>query len=365
MVYILTFTLTAICCWRFQANHERKRYVVAWIFSILTIIIPSVLAGFRDISVGTDNLVYSTWFSWISCVSNPIAAFKSISVEPGYILLNYIISRFTNNYHWICFVAELLSTGFIFAGLYYYRRIIPMWLGMITFLFTQYCNFYNIMRQGIAVAICFYAIKYAINKKIILYFIFIGIATLFHTSAIIAIPIYFLFRILNGKNDAVKMFFIISFLLVLTFLLPQIVKMAVANGIISSKYLAYVGNGMSLSFYHFILRLPILIFASFIYKPLINKFIGYKYLYIMIWAEMILAQLGGSFDPAYRVSLYFNCAIFVVIPCSVNVVKNNILNKSICICGIIIYLFGYWYLQTVLNGYGFSSPVYPYVSDLL
>src|SRR5690606_19464441 len=77
----------------------------------------------------------------------------------------FVIKRFSNNY--------ILSV-FIYIT-----------FGFYTFLF-------NGLRQGIAMAVCFLALPYLINKNKLKYFLLIVIASLFHTSAWVMLPFYFL-----------------------------------------------------------------------------------------------------------------------------------------------------------------------------
>lgn len=53
-------------------------------------------------------------------------------------------------------------------------------------------NAYNGLRQYIAVSICFYAMKYILNKDAKRYFLAVLIAFLFHKSALFFVPVYFL-----------------------------------------------------------------------------------------------------------------------------------------------------------------------------
>lgn len=55
-----------------------------------------------------------------------------------------------------------------------------------------YFDAYNGLRQYIAVSICFYAMKYILNKDAKRYFLAVLIAFLFHKSALFFVPVYFL-----------------------------------------------------------------------------------------------------------------------------------------------------------------------------
>lgn len=72
-------------------------------------------------------------------------------------------------------------------------------LSVLMFLSLDYFGTLSTIRQALAVAITFYAFRYVKEKKILKYSLFIALASLFHTSAIIAIIIYWLPRLQFNK----------------------------------------------------------------------------------------------------------------------------------------------------------------------
>lgn len=364
MIYIITFFITSVMAYFVQDGslHNRKYEVY---FSIaLTILIPSILGGIRSEFVGTDNIVYKAAFLKIAAMKSPIQAVSEGQFEVLYNLLCYIVSRFTIDYHWVCFVTELITVSFVVAGLYYFRNEIPIWLGILVYLFCQYCNVMNLVRQGIALSICFFALRFLREKKWIRYILWVTIAILFHTSAYISLLLLIIFKIMEGERSIWKTVLLIILSTVGVSIIPQMAKSLIGIGILPSKYLAYVSDSVSISWAHTIYRLPVLLIATFMYKKVVDKFDMYKYLYAMLWMEMIIVQVASIFDPAYRMSLYFSYAALVIIPSFQYGLKNDMGNKIIFYTLVVIYLVLYWIFFTVANGYGFRYPTYPFVSDV-
>lgn len=71
-------------------------------------------------------------------------------------------------------------------------------VAFLIFLFSYYTTGFNVVRQMVAVAIVFYGLKFIFNNKLLPYLITILIAFGFHSSATIALPIWFLWDHKNG-----------------------------------------------------------------------------------------------------------------------------------------------------------------------
>lgn len=100
------------------------------------------------------------------------------------------------SYQMLFVLTHLLIIGFVFASI---RRLSwdYRWSVLILFLTGWYNFSLNIMRQCIAIAIFLYALRYIMEKKPIHYFIAITVALMFHTTALLFYPVYFvaLFRL--------------------------------------------------------------------------------------------------------------------------------------------------------------------------
>ena len=65
-------------------------------------------------------------------------------------------------------------------------------LSVLMFICLCYLNTLSIIRQALAVSITFYAYRYVVEKKFFKYLLFIVLASLFHSSALIALVIYWI-----------------------------------------------------------------------------------------------------------------------------------------------------------------------------
>ncbi len=172
------------------------------VFLALSSVAMIAVAYLRADTVGIDYKQYETYFyqvhdgGWNFLISSG----NAYRVEPGYSLLNYFVSLFTRDVHiYMLVVAVIVIT--LTAMLLYRVSPIP-WIGMFVFAsFGFYGNSLSFIRQCIAIAIYLYSIEYIKKKKFIPYLLIILLASTFHKSMLIMIPVYFIARIpVNWKS---------------------------------------------------------------------------------------------------------------------------------------------------------------------
>jgi hypothetical protein len=166
------------------------------IFSLLSGIRPT-----KDFSIDTTS--YINFFQTINNYSYKDLNFQSELIEPGFVLLTFVISRFTNDYHLYLSLVFILFNSFLFL---FWKKLLlllkirnsEIFLVIIigfTLSSNWYNNFsYNGLRQGIAAPLLYIGILYLIEKKYLKSFLFILLALSFHKSilfVIIFFPILF------------------------------------------------------------------------------------------------------------------------------------------------------------------------------
>lgn len=153
---------------------------------IVFFLILAIVSGFRY-DVGTDFFSYVNYFNLIDS-GNPI------DVEPGFLILSKFISFLNLNSQALFILLSSLTMIFFYKGLVFYTKgeytFKPV-LYIIFLLFT-FIPSLNVVRQLLATAIIFYASRHIIDRNFIKYFIWVIIASLFHTSSIALIVLYFI-----------------------------------------------------------------------------------------------------------------------------------------------------------------------------
>lgn len=158
---------------------------VRWISLGAVMLALIAFAGLRDFQVGTDTGNYVRMFRF----SDSFASVTEQDTEIGYNFLAWIARSFSDSYSALllmiatvvvaCYVPTIVRlTRRYETGLYLFIT-----LGVYTF-------FFNGARQGIAAAICFAALPFLLQRRLIPYALMVCVAGLFHQTAWIALVLY-------------------------------------------------------------------------------------------------------------------------------------------------------------------------------
>lgn len=146
-----------------------------------------ILYEFRGIHVGTDNWAYHEYFF------KPTTTLKQFGIERGYVWL-YEVGHKYESYD----IVQVSSYLFTFVGAWIYakRRNIPslLYTAMLILSYLYFTSF-NMVRQLAAIGIVFGALSIFVSSKrpvrfgyrYLLYAIIICLASLLHSSALIAL----------------------------------------------------------------------------------------------------------------------------------------------------------------------------------
>lgn len=259
LIYLSVF-LISIFFFRLAEKNKTNKYNK--IFSFLGILIPSILAGGRASSVGTDVRVYGQRFYTYAYLSDSftdlVRYMTSIgeNADIGFHFLNFIISRVFEDYHFgLFFYSIIVITCFYLANVNFSElHGGSVAFRMLLFYFILFNTFLNMIRQSIAIALCFLAISFLIKNNNKAFVILSILAVLFHNSGIIVVAVYFCFCLYKNKNNNsssnyAKQFlsmllFIVGLLIIMLFM-KQIVIMFVNLSILSNRYLNYFNNSNS------------------------------------------------------------------------------------------------------------------------
>ena len=173
----------AYFCFRHSPKHEQADRRTLTVFFVLLYL----LLALRHNTVGNDYAVYLYYFDAISNME--WGSLFSLDIEMGYVLLNKVVSVFTDNFQW--FLA-IVSAIIVLPIWHVYRKhsedapmTILLFVNSATFVM-----FFSGIRQSIAIAIGCLAFEFARNKKWIKFLIAVVIAIFFHRSAFILLALY-------------------------------------------------------------------------------------------------------------------------------------------------------------------------------
>lgn len=371
MIYFIVFFLSCLCTYLAQKAFEKKKKRKGIVFSIIAILMPCALAGYRSLDIGTDLKVYVNPFFKGAVYSSGFMQYKkSVDTELLYCVLNYIVSLFTDDVNILLFIIQLIMTTLIYIYVYDQREEVPMWLAMATYYAFIFPRFLNLIRQGIAVSVVLYSIKYLKRGQKIKYFITMGIALLCHSTAFCALPIYGIYIIYSNSNKIKKkkniMYIIYLIMIVLLFGYDKILSLFISMGIVPEKFESYLTTffksnqkfDWSSTFY----KLIWLIVLILPYKNK-NEIKDYNFYYSLLIMDLILWNFNYKIVNAERISYYYyTIASITLIPQTSKLYKKDKFNQLIIYVGTIFLFIAYWYLKFIyLN----AGKIYPYHSTIL
>lgn len=201
------FTVFVTLFFSFLENRVTNKTYKRLLISLLVLIL-ILISGLRvDNTLYSDEWNYRQSFNTISQLSFQELKL-SLTDEPAFLILNWVLSRFINDSQIIIFVCSAIINIIYINFIYKYSKNVSFSLYIYVcsgLFFTSM----NIIRQYLAFAIVLAGFKHLINKEIIKYTIYVLIAFLFHKSAIIALLYYF---VLNSsfiiKHKIVSVVFI-------------------------------------------------------------------------------------------------------------------------------------------------------------
>lgn len=160
---------------------------------IITCVILTLMAGFRSVYAWPDTVVYVMSFN---DYTKPLYEWSSLDqplgyTEYGFYFLGVIFKTFSSNATaYLTFIAAL---SFIFMYKDFRRYCYYPMFGVCAYISRFYLarNFIQI-RAGLSYAIILWAVQYITKKDWKRYFLWVFVAYLFHTSALLGVPLYFL-----------------------------------------------------------------------------------------------------------------------------------------------------------------------------
>lgn len=297
--------------------------------------------------IGTDYKLYENMYYEITSISNIKEGIRSFAyVEPGWVLFNYFVYIFFGDVTYIFSLSSFI-TLLLFYIFIYKNNNSNLWVSVLIYGCIFYLQSFNLVRQFMAMSICLFCIKYINQKNIFKFIGVILIATLFHFSAIVFIPIYFLIK--NIEKLKVSKYFLLIGIVVIMLFYNQILTLII-NITGFEKYSIYYSNGINISYSDIIFKLVLLIIVSLNLK-VIKKDNVNIYRIINIYYIGILLSFLSFFAPFIgRISYYFEMCLVIIIPNILKYYKGY--TRIIFNYSILIILYIYFVYYSIILNYG-------------
>ena len=364
MIYIYTFAASVF--FAYLAERSKNKGVII-LCSVISILIPSILAGLRTTNVGIDVKVYALP-NYLTALNydNFLDFLAQYSYrEAGYYFLVYFIAHLTHHLNWCLFAYSLIIVTCTYIGAYKHKDKINLSFIMLMFFLFWYNYTFNIIRQFMAASIMFMGLdtlEHAQYNKFLMYSI---VASLFHISALLLLPPLIFVRVIISserfqKREYYKFAFfalasvlLISARTVIVFiirLLPNLPKFdAYANYVITGSFdsteytrvLILLGELVMFTFYSFGAG-----------KVFISQKVG-KDFYQFIVLFCVLYRLVLGLYP--RMVLYYDYINLLVLAALPAFTRQKHLKIMVGFVVTIVMLY-HWYKMYVIAGWGRTWP---------
>lgn len=315
------------------------------ILGIITLLL-ILFAGFRYRLVGTDTGNYIGIFMRVNTFSDIWR-----TTEIGFNTLMVLAKTISSNY------ASLLILIALVVVSCYVSTIVRLTKRYETAIFLfitlgAYTFFFNGARQGLAAAICFFAIPFLLDRKPKQYFFLIGLAFTFHHTALIAVPLY----LLATPRAGWKQLAIVAGTTVVTILFLTVFVQFAAN-LLNDRYSAYAveheGGGMV--FATFLVVQGMLLFL--LRKKIVNSNGNYEKLLniYLIGLIPVIASVVSSVNPSglLRLHPYFAYTSILLWPMFFQSIKSVKMRISLSVVFLLVFVLFYY---TTTNTFSNLAP---------
>lgn len=309
-----------------------------------------IISAFRSFNIGNDTIEYTNLYT--SLQNSTIESF-TWRYERGFLYFNRILSFVSSNPQVL-----LVTIAFITCLAYYIvikkYSLIP-WMSVYLFFTLRYFDLsMNIARQTLAMAAILMAVTTILNKKYILFFILVLLATSFHNTAIISLCILFVDKIKDNKK-------FVAFLAILTsigfILFPMIFNFLLRFFPTYSYYLtsSYMdGSTRTATILNITVNMVIILFVWYVGFPRSKPNILF---FKMILVGLAISIISIRFSLLDRVGDYFSVFVILLLPNSFNNLRYNKSFKFLLYMFILIFM---GYCLTILLLRPDWNRIYPY-----
>lgn len=347
--YIVMFSVSA-AIFKLYTNKNR---IVSKIGRILAISIPTFIAAFRY-QVGTDYSNYDYLFTYIRNNSWEKVLSNTIKWETGFKILVKVLTEIGDNrfvFGALAFLTLAVITYTLRTDYGYYGMV----LSYFVYLFFYFPAALNIVRQSLAVAIVFYSYKFIFENNKYKYFLFILLAASIHTSAIVALPVYYLWN--HKKNKAISTrtaLTVISISVCFVCMWRSILQIVLSFGWSFGRKFTYLlenNNGMNRDIFVKLIMLAVFITAFKKLRKLDERNAFFVYLFAL---NCIVSFTGYQITFFKRIGMYFEITLLVLVGWLPRIFTKS--SKIIVQSAVIAAFLIYFYLGSYLLGHGDIIP---------
>lgn len=330
---IIAFVFDIYCGYRLKTSALCKHRILqldikSMLIISLIVLLPTLLITFRSEHTGIDTIRYITVLEQ----SEKILEYK-LQLSGEYIYWNLcLFFKKYGNVRSLFFVLAFIPLFLTFTSLYKLSRIFNPFVSSFLFLLFFYQECFNATRQMPAIALVFFSYTFCFSRKFIPFCICVCLAAFFHSTALVAFPLYFLYpRNKENLTEHLKRILLPLVIIVFcTFFLKDVLSLDSFE-----KYESYSDSIFKVSMWQAFLSFAVsqgpIVFLMFFFSKTIkrntvieDKDISFLWSVIVFFCMFLILRFVQNW--MFRLALYYQFAEILLI--SKICCKNKFQNRS-------------------------------------
>ncbi len=315
---MLLYTLSnaALLVWAAIFCFHKPSKVKNLLFVILSFTQLFVIMAFRY-NVGFDYQMYATGFRNMQAAGFETLAYKDW--ETGFVLLTKLIGLIPSiDYDWYMLILSVIAI--VPAAIFIYKNSPIPWISVVLyvnmFMFFMSMNF---LRQMVAISLLMLAWHFMKRNKFWLFALVIIIASFFHQTVLVMLPVYLLIKVKPGLKELLLYGY-----LLLWFYLASTNLIQVITSFYHEEYSESIFVKQGVSLVYAILPVFITIVAFVLAKTgTINMNNENKYLINLSFIGTLLMVTMSKHSIIERLSYYFILFMILLVPVIYQSLKTN------------------------------------------
>lgn len=318
-------------------NTKPSRYHGSYLFLSFVILFffhsfkdPYSLPDLDQYLSGFNEVVKQTWAQLAD------ARFRiDLKAEFGWVILNKIVSVFSNNYIALFFVSSIL----ILLGPYQtIRKYCPqryIWIAVILYFSGSYLQSLFVLRQHLAISICLLSIPSVLKGNWKKYVVCCLLALSFHYSAIIWFPVYLIYQIKN-KKALIGSLSILALLIIIAYsIILPLVAFYLDFGYTSWTIKDDEAGTKSTEA---VMMLFVLVSYLFAVKGKMFEEGYLKLFAILLFMASVFSIAGIGYPQSGRLNMYFTRLVYIYIPIAMSQQRNKTIRSITGFMMVVLFL---------------------------
>ena len=369
MIYLACFAASGFFAYLANRAEKRRNFIL---FSAVSILLPVLLAGLRDYSIGTDVDNYLNlecfWKGAISADSAKeyVLYYRSTGLrEKLFAWFIGIIAQTTGEFRVFLFVCHFIVVCGMYVGAFRLKHHAPPEAVLVMFYLLYFNSSLNLIRQFMALAVVF-AFMADLEKHKLLYYLRYFLATTImvkiHSITLIAYaPALIMFILYTGrksnKMSTVRMGIICALILIGTVFFRPLVGLILDTRVLSGRYqyyFNYAGVGQ-MSKVRIVLLLLELGGIIVFYRKLRKNNSNFDFYLVNFAAFVAMQIMAPSIHYGFRLTYYFAFANLVLVAMLPTCLEKK-WHRAVAYAGIFALMLFYWNHHYVAGGAGETFP---------